>query len=220
MQPTHTILNNGGFLKNCTQGGGHPDPTPAGTYRRGGGSGSTNRTGRGVRDATVGPHNPPTPAPIPTQDPTPPHFHLQGDGPTKWHTHPGLHPPTSTSKGVGQPRGKPLTHGYTSCTGIGHARALRCHGPRLCSRAAGNGDGRSGGSPTLPFTKRTLREGSKNLAIPPLLRMQGGGRFGLPSHLGEGGPHERGYVGDRQPQPYLVEGALLLSASLWGEGAL
>ena len=124
-------------------------------------------------------------------------------------------PPISTSKRVGQLRGERLPHGCTSCTGIGHAEALGCHGPHLRIRAAG-----SGGGPTLPFTKRTLGEGSDNLTTPPPFCMRDGRRFGPSSHLGGGGPHKGAHRGACHPQPDLVEGYPLLLVSLWGEGVL
>ena len=218
LQPIHTIPHMGVSLENSHTGGGHPDPTPARTHRSGGGWLDQPHR-EGVRDVTVGPHTLPTPAPIPTQAPTP-HIHLQGNGPTKGHIHPGLHPPTSTSKGVGQPRGQQLPHGCPSIAGVGRNGALVCHSSRLRSRSTGSGDGRTGSGPPLPFTKRTLGEGSGALANPPPLCMWGGGRCGPPFHLGRGIPHEGAHGGSRHPQPDLVEGDPLLSASLRGEGTL
>ena len=71
--------------------------------------------------------------------------------------------------------------------------------------------------PPPPHPERTRGEGSGDLATPPTLRMQGGGRFGPPSDLGGGGLHEGAHGGALHPPPDLVEGAPLLPASLRGK---
>ena len=182
-------------------GGRHPEPIFYGTHPGGRRVLSTSCTRRGDRGTTLGTHTPPTPTPIPT--------------PTQPLTPP---PPTSTSKGVDQPRGQQIPHGCTYSTGVVSAGDIECRCPRLCRRAAGSGDGGSGGGPTLPFTHRSLREGSIVLTTPPLLRMRGGRRCVPPSHLRGGDPHEVSHGGACHPQPDLVEGVPLLLVGLQGGG--